>query len=221
MTVILMALACVDDRALLTVPVATSTSASELSPADGVTVTLTRAELTLSDLRMEGPATTALRWAPPRLIATAHAHPGHDFAGQVGGELVGTWTLDLLAAPVDLGAASCYTGAYATARLNLEPSPGVTLEGVATTLGGDVPFRFVVEPDQEVTGVPFEVVLDEAAPPEGVTLAVDLEHALSFVDWATPDTDGDGALTTADGSLANTVLFGVVATPTFTLNLEQ
>lgn len=220
MTVLLLALACVDDRALLTVPVATATSASELSPVEGVSVTLTRAELTLSDLRMEGPATTAGRWTPPRLVATAHAHPGHDFAGQIGGELVGSWTLDLLAAPVDLGAASCYTGAYATGRLNLEPSPEVTLEGVATTPTGDVPFRFAVQPDQEITGVPFEVVIDEAAPPAGITLGVDLEHALSFVDWATPDADSDGVLTTADGLLANTVLFGVVATPTFTLTLE-
>lgn len=52
-------------------------------------------------------------------------------------------------------------------------------------------------------------------------LGVDLAHALSFVDWTTPDADGDGALTEADGALANTVLFGVVATPTFTLTLEN
>jgi hypothetical protein len=142
-------------------------------------------------------------------------------AGDVAGELVGTWTLDLLGAPTELGSASCYEGTYATGRVNVEPSPAVTLEGVATTSTGDVAFRFVVEPEQEITGIPFEAELDADAPPSGLMLGVDLAHALSFVDWTTPDADGDGALTEADGALANTVLFGVVATPTFTLTLEN
>lgn len=211
---------CAEDRALLALPVTVSPSPGEVEPAAGVSVTLTTASLTLSDLRLEAPAQTARRLPLP-FVSTAHAHPGHDFAGDVAGELVGTWTLDLLGVATELGAASCYEGSYATGRVDVEPAPAVTLEGTATTSGGDVPFRFVVAPDQEVTGIPFEVELDADAPPSGLALAVDLAHALSFVDWTTPDADGDGALTEVDGALANTVLFGVVATPTFTLTLEN
>ena len=58
------------------------------------------------------------------------------------------------------------------------------------------------------------------SPPAGLVLTIDLAHALSFVDWRTADADGDATLTTADGALANTVLFGVVATPTWTLTVE-
>lgn len=212
---------CAEDRALLTLPVTASTSPGEVEPAEGVAVTLTTASMTLSDLRLEAPAETARRVLPIPFVSTAYAHPGHDFAGDVGGELLGTWTLDLLGPPAELGAASCYEGSYATGRVNIEPSPAVTVEGTATTAAGDVAFRFVVEPDQEITGIPFTAELDADAPPAGIALGVDLAHALSFVDWTTADADGDGVLTEADGALANTVVFGVVATPTFTLTLEN
>lgn len=212
---------CADDRALLPVPVTVTPSAAEVQPAEGVTATLTAASMTLTDLRLEAPAETARRGPILPFISPALAHPGHDFAGDVAGELVGTWTLDLLAGPTALGSASCYEGSYATGRVGILPSPSVLLEGTATTLAGEVAFRFTLEPDQEITGIPFAVELDADAPPAGITLGVDLGHALSFVDWATPDGDGDGLLTEADGVLANTVLFGVVATPTFTLALEN
>ena len=59
------------------------------------------------------------------------------------------------------------------------------------------------------------------APPAGALLTVDLAHALSFVDWRSPDEDGDGLLTEADGVNANTVTFGLLATPTYALTLVE
>lgn len=212
-------LACAgSDRALLQIPVAFRASEADLSLGDGVAVTLTAATVTLSDLRLEAPAATAglWRWLP---LSTAHAHPGHDFAGDVSGELTGTWTLDLLA-DQELGTASCYEGAYATGRLTVEPEPVSALEGTVTVDGVALPFHFEETPDQEITGLLFDALFDAEAPPSGIALGVDLAHALSYADWRAGDTDGDGALTVADGSFANTVLFGLVSTPTWTLTLE-
>lgn len=212
---------CAEDRVLLSIPVHVLPSASTAELDDGVTVELTAASLTLSDLRLEGPAQTAARHRPWSLVSTAHAHPGHDFAGEVAGELTGTWTVDLLGEQTLLGDASCYDGEVATARVRLDPDPGVRLEGTATVDGEVRPFAFAVAPDQEVTGIAFAATLDADAVPAGVAVSVDLAHALSFVDWTTPDGDGDGLLTVGDGELENTVLFGIVSSPSYSLTLEH
>ena len=81
---------------------------------------------------------------------------------------------------------------------------------------GEQPGQFA----EDVARIGFDAGITAAAPPSGITLAADPAHALAFVDWRTPDADGDGTLTTADGALANTALFGLVATPTWTLTLE-
>jgi hypothetical protein len=211
-------LACgTTDRALLSVPVTFKGATADVAPVDGVAVTLTEASVTVFDVRMEGLAQTAWRWSP---IATAQAHPGHDFAGDVAGELTGTWTLDLLGGDALLGDASCYEGEYATGRISLLADPVSVFAGTATVDGVATPFRFEVAPDQEITGLSFETTMAADTPPSGISLSVDLAHALSFADWRTIDADADGTLTTADGALANTVLFGLVATPTWTLTPE-
>lgn len=212
---------CAQDRTLLSVPVHLSPSSSTLELADGVTVELTTASLTLSDLRLEAPAEAASVLRSWSLIPTAHAHPGHDFAGDVAGELTGTWAADLLGEDTPLGEAACYDGEYATARLHLLPDPVAVLAGTATVQGQARAFSFELAPDQEITGLPFEANLDADAPPSGIALSVDLGHSLSFVDWTTPDDDGDDLLTTADGELGNTVLFGVVSSPSFSVTLED
>lgn len=207
--------ACAEDRALVSVPTHTVASPAEVD-AGGAAVALTEAAVTLSDWRFEAPPEVA--WLPP-LVSSAYAHPGHDFDGAVSGELAGTWTLDLLAA-TELGTAGLYEGAYATARVGI--APPVRLAGTAITAGGARPFRFTLAPDQALTGIPFEFTVSAAAPPSGLAVGVDLGHALSFVDWAAPDTDGDGVLTEADGAaVANTATFGVVATPTWSLRVEE
>ena len=218
MWIFLLAACATTDRALLTVPVTLRGAAAEVTPVDCVSVTLTEATVTLSDVRMEGYPQTAFRWSP---IPVAHAHPGHDFAGDVAGELTGTWTVDLLGGDTILGDAACYEGDYATGRISLLPDRATVLAGTATVDGMATPFRFEVAPDQEITGLSFETTISASAPPSGVHLSADLAHALSFVDWRTADADGDATLTTADGALANTVVFGVVATPTWTLAPEQ
>lgn len=213
-------LACsAEDRALLNIPVTFHASEAEASPVDGVDITFTTASITLSDLRLEAPAETASVW-DWSLISTAHAHPGHDFAGDVAGELTGTWTLDLLGDDVELGTAACYEGDYATGRLTVLPDPVAVLEGTVTVDGVSLPFRFEEGPDQEITGLDFDPIIDAAQPPAGIDLAVDLGHALSYSDWTAGDTDGDGTLTIADGSFANTVKFGLVSTPTWILTTE-
>lgn len=165
-------------------------------------VTLTEASVTFSDLRLEEPAAVAWldRWSP---ISTAVAHPGHDYPGDVGGELLGTFTLDLLAPDVKLGDAACYTGAYATGR--------VSLAGTAAILAGEhlgEPFRFEIAADQDIVGIPFDVELTEQAPFGAIELRFDPASALAYVDWSAPDT------------WANAALFGVVATPTWSLTIR-
>ena len=213
---------CATDRTLLEVPVTVAAAPSEVTTDDGIALTLTSASYALADLRFEYPAqTTASLWEALSPIASAYAHPGHDFNGGIGGELLGSWTIDLLAGPSELGQAAIYDGEYATGHLTLPPEGTVALTGTASTAAGERAFRFELLPDQEVTGIPFEVTIDPDRPPTGITLDVDLGHALSFVDWTTEDADGDDVLTSADGALENTVSFGVVATPSFHLSLEN
>jgi len=210
---------CAADRTLLAVPVTVDAAAPSVTDDAGMAITLTAATYTLADVRFEAPAVTTAglsRWLSP--VATALAHPGHDFTGDVAGELVGRWEVDLLGGPSALGRAAMYDGVYATGHLTLPAEGRVRLAGTAHTDAGDRAFDFEIVPDQPVTGIPFDATIDAAAPPEGITLSVELGHALSFVDWSTAS---DGPLTVSDGVLANTVLFGVVATPSFRLELED
>ncbi len=212
--------ACVADRAPLDVPVRFAAGEPTWT-VDGVDVRLTRAEATLADLWLEGPADARAAWRLPSLVPSAWAHPGHDFAGDLTGELVGTWSLDLLAGDAELGVARCYEGPTATARLQLVGTPPTRLSGVAVVDGTERPFDFVVPAASAIAGIPFTITLDAEAPPAGLRVGVDLAHALSFVDWRTPDADADGVLTVADGVLDRTVTFGVVSTPTWNLTRED
>lgn len=211
---------CAANRPLVQVPVIASTlPAAEIESGDALVV-LTEATVTFADLRLESPPSTARAWSFSP-IAVAHAHPGHDFAGDVGGELLGTWTVDLLGDSVELGSASCYDGTYATGRLTLAPEPTVVIAGEAYVSETPIPFRFELAPDQEVTGLAFDAVIAAEDPPRQIVVSVDLAHALSSVDWYSPDEDGDGVLTVADAKLGNTVSFGIVSTPTWNLSLED
>lgn len=217
--VLFLLVACgAEDPALLSVPVTFRAAGDEVTPAEGVVLLLNEATLSLSDLRLEAPAETAISWS---LIPAAHAHPGHDFAGDVAGELTGTWTLNLIGEDLRLGEAACYEGDYATGRLTVLPEPVARLAGTATLGGTTLPFLFELAPDQEITGLSFGAEMSADEPPGGIGLGVDLAHIFSFVDWQEGDTDGDGTLTVSDGTFGNTLLFGLVATPTWTIRLEQ
>lgn len=210
-----------ENPTLLAVPIHLAPSATDVTLDSGVRIELNEATYTLADIRLEAPAKRA-SYTPSWLFgSTAHAHPGHDFAGDVAGELTGTWTVDLLGDELHLGDANCYSGDYATGHFALVPDPNLVLAGTATV--GDTPraFRFALAPDQDITGLPFIETIDADAPPARIRLSVDLAHSLSFVDWNTTDDDNDDVLTLNDGNLANTVLFGVVSTPSFSLLLEN
>lgn len=211
---------CSSGRMTVDVPVRFVPGPSVVTPVEGVEVRLTEAQWTVSDLRLESPAATAWRRPWPSLISTAHAHPGHDFTGGVSGELLGTWTLDPLGEPVDLGPAKMLDGPYATARLHLDETPALHLSGEAAVDGTPVPFMLELGHQQEITGIAFDADVDPDAPPTGLVLGVDLAHALSFIDWHTPPGD-DGVLTSADGAVQNTLTFGVVSAPTWTLATEE
>lgn len=213
-------LACaLDTRELLELPVHVAPTAPTWED-DGVTVTLTEAVITLSDLRMEAPA-DPVAWLPS-LTATAVAHPGHDFSGSTYGELLGSFTVDLLAADTALAttdagddaAARVYEGAFATARLFVSTAH---LAGTATPLdGAPTGFAFDVTLEREVTEVPFTATLDAASPPSRLTLRAHLETLLAWADWST-DPGGDDQLTLDDGALSATVPFGVASTTTWLL----
>ena len=194
---------CVDDRALFAVPVEV---AGQVSDVHGLT--LTEARVTLADLRLEAPTTsTVALWSP---IPVAHAHPGHGSPGDVVGELLGTWEVDLLADPTPIGDLSLYAGAVQSGHLLVA---GAVFVGDAA----GHPFRFEVWPDDAVTAIPLDVVVRDR--PERLVLTVDVAHALGAVDWQTPD--DDGVLTEADGALANSVTFGLISTTTWSLTLEN
>lgn len=204
--IFLLLIACsADNRQQLELPITAEGAAIE-------SVQLDVAQVVVSDIRVEEPAAVAWR---PSLIPAAHAHPGHDMSGDTIGELLGTFTVDLLAEPTELGVATALEGELATGRVVLE---SVLLEGTGPE--GQA-FSFDVPAQTEIVGIPTSGVLSPDAPPQGLSLGISAEHMISYVDWTTPDTDADGVLTLADGLLGNTVTFGAVSTASFTMTLVE
>lgn len=212
----------VEDRLPIELPVrAGPLGEAAFTRPDGAEVALTAAVVTFSDLRLEEPAeadgSAWLRALWP--VSEAVAHPGHDPSGSVAAELLGTFTVDLLGDDVPLGVADGYEGAFATGRVHVAGT-AASFTGTFTPPGGEpLPLSIDVAADQDVLGIPFPETLDAEAPPASVDLRFDLAAALAFVEAQVVDEDGDGALTAADATFANTVRFGVVATPTWSLTL--
>ncbi|MEZ4235555.1 MAG: TonB-dependent receptor [Myxococcota bacterium] len=114
-----------------------------------------------------------------------------------------------------LGVGHCYTGPYATGRVTVSSA---VLAGWSDGAGEERPVPVRGRVDQDVVGIPFPVTIEAGAPPAGIASRFDPVHALSFVDWADADTDGDGVLTVADAPWDHTVPFGVVSTPSWSLS---
>lgn len=177
--------------------------------ADGVAITLTEATLTFADLRLYTPPAAIVVW--PSLVPTASAHPGAALRGETAGELLGTWTVDLLGGPVQLGSASCYLGAFATASLQL--AGALTLHGAATPATGEpVAFTFDTTLSDVAEDLLFETTL---TPDSALILSVHAAALLSHVDWSTAPVET--ALTLNDGALGNVVAFGARSADTWTL----
>jgi hypothetical protein len=215
----LLALACgYDDRLLLDIPFFATPAPAAWTLDDGTAIALTVATVELADVRLESPA-EAVAWSFS-LLPTALAHPGHDFAGDVGGELLGTFRVDLLADEVQLGVGRVYEGDYATGRVRLTATPASFAGTVTLPDQTTLPFRFEPTLDREVTEIDLVGSVDEAAPPRRVDLTLDAAAALSFVDWTTSP-GADGALDDADGALSATVPFGVAATPAWHISFIE
>jgi hypothetical protein len=178
--------------------------------ADGVEIELEEAWIVLADLRLEAPSSGAAK------------HPGHDFSGATSCELLGSWELDLLGEPLELGEATCLDGELATGRVVLSATPALSLAGIASIPdGGERPFSFELDLDDEITGIPMDDYLDASAPPLRLVLGISPAAMLSFVDWSSEDSDGDDLLSIEDDLLGNTVTFGAVSTASFTLTIED
>lgn len=202
---------CVGEgRAQIPLEVTAASADGAAFEVSGAQVELTTAAIGLADLR----------WQEPPLGA-ARVHPGHDYDGDVAGELLGSWSVDLLADAEPLGVATCYEGRLSTGSLSIAGEPlAAHLAGRLTPPGmASLPFDFQIALDAEVHGIPFEVEIDGDAPPQGILLTLSPAQMLSFADLAAGDTDGSGALDLADGALANSVPFGVVSTTAFTFTL--
>jgi hypothetical protein len=205
----------VDQPALVGVPVSAGGAWTGAATLDGVPVRLDEASVTFADLRLKAPAAPVVRFGG--FGAAAWAHPGHDFAGDVVGELLGSFTVDLLGEDTPIGEATCYAGATETATIQLAGE--VRLVGVATVDGVDRPFRLIVTEDTLVDGIPFEATIAAESPSPLLVLA-DPAELLSHVDLRTPDADGDGALTIADGVVENTLRFGARSVLAWSITAE-
>lgn len=211
---------CIDSRASVDVPTFAGPlgDPTALSLADGTTVSLTRAQVAFDDVLFEEPAVAA-RWS---LIPEARAHAGHDDSGAEVGELPGHFEVDLLDGEAELGTARLLDGEYATARMRWAGAvPSVVLEGSATPPGAAaVPFAFSILEEREVTNMPFVAAVDTESPPAALHLSIDLARILGESDFSTPDDNGDGVLTAADGDLAATVRFGARTSAAYTWEIR-
>ncbi|MCA9571522.1 MAG: hypothetical protein KC656_26975 [Myxococcales bacterium] len=159
--------------------------------------------------------TETYAWVPS-LVPSAHAHPGHELAGDVRVELQGRRMLDGLGSVVDLGLADGWTGDVATARLELH---AVSLSGSVTTADGRVlPFALELEVERGISGIPVDADL-RADIAQTFVLAFDPGAALDPVVWE--DADGDGRLTADDTQFFNTVLFGLTSLNAWSLWEER
>ena len=192
--------------------VATAPAGTSWVDEDGHAFQLEEGTLTIADLLLMEPNPLVARSWADWLLPTAYAHPGHDSAGPVAGELLGEYPIDLAADEVALGFAPLYEGDYGGAELSY-----VGAARFVGTVDGR-PFAITVTPDQHITAIPFDARFTMADAPV-LELSIDAAWMLSFVDWDDlPDDDGDGILTEADGDVANLVRFGLHSNAAFAVS---
>lgn len=210
---ILLLLACVDARRPLTFPIRYAELPSATLVVPGGTLQVDAATLQISDLHLQTePSASTAFWGFP-WASSAVAHPGHEFAGSVRGELIGEWDLDLLA-PTELGVVDAYEGSIATGSVLLDEAQWV-VRGTYTTASGSWPVDLQLTVDGVVTNIPLDLELNADTPPAELVLHLDLAQALSFSSWQ--DTDADGSITVQDGPFLNTMNFGLTSTSSWVL----
>lgn len=194
-----------------------------------IEVEISAGSLTFADLRLHAPAETAARWSPADLLlGRAHAHPGHDPAGDALLEALGVWTETVPGpAPAEvaaLGALSGWEGEVASGSLRLAPDAPQVLEGALREGEVELPFAVALTLDDPISGLRVSAELDAEAPPAGVSLGFDLGLALQPLLESGPldalDGDGDGALTEADAAADNALRFGLLSSNSWTITVD-
>lgn len=179
-----------------------------------------RFELTVLDLRLHEPLAAAWLGLPGLGVVgtkAARAHPGHEGAGDVRGELPGAFPLDLLRPPISLGTAQVYSGQLDSLSLGVGAAE---LRGTLQRDGQSLPFAFALDLGGErVEGIVLGLDLPAEGPAPRLVLRGDPSSfvARSLLAQA-EDTDGDGALGLADGSLENSLAFGLRSTTIWTVS---
>lgn len=189
--------------------------------ADGWTITLTQAEIALSQPTFYGNSTheTVAKKAPAFFaIPAAYAHAGH-VHGEADAEaaLDGSYVIDLLAdTPTVLGTLSMLPALYFDGKLRLEKSidgtHGLVLVGSAVDPeGGEHPFSVVIDVEGWVAGLEFDFLVASDSAPDALQIVVNLDALLADLDLSTitPDADGGLAIGPDSGDLYTALKAGI------------
>ena len=189
--------------------------------ADGWTITLTRAEIALSQPTFYGNSTheTVVKSSPGFFaIPAAYAHAGHAH-GEADAEaaLDGSYVVDLLAdTPTVLGTLSMLPALYFDGKLRLEKTiddgHGLVLAGSAVDSEGTAhDFALVIDVEGWVAGLEFDFLVTNESAPDALRLVVNLDTLLADLDLSTitPDADGGLAIGPDSGDLYTALKAGI------------
>lgn len=173
------ALGCSESEEAATVPRAVRVDGAGVTAVTsdlGYTVRLTRARAVIEGIAFTRSTIMAQRTAPRRgvlgwLVGAAHAHPGHEGAGEVVGALPGRFVIDWITGDrAALGTAELLEGGFDGARFLLTagtPADGLAaddpllghvmeLAGVASKDGTETEFAVAIQLDEDtlIEGIP-------------------------------------------------------------------
>jgi len=193
-------------------------SQDEIITNDDTTIVLTEARMALDTVEFttEGEMHARAGFLPALhelVIPTAYAHPGHSAGGEVVGELVGRYVLDLLEPGMVLGSATMlatdysganFTFAQAGASDGLEdgdPLIGHTFVLAGTAMRGDVEIEFAAYVDQDedraIIGLPLALLATEDSTEQlGLRFdpvdTIEGDTVFDGIDFVALDDDRDG-----------------------------
>ena len=221
-----------DEPVQVTLPMAASGEGLEaVTNAEGWTVAVSVFRLATADFEftIEGETHASIDhcpWQEVLGIRSAWAHPGHYAGGEVTGELLGNFILDLTDERQPLGDAVLLEEDYNGANLHFriaddtdeldadDPLLGHTayIEGEATKDDVTVAFTAIVDVEDgtEMVGAPFELTVTEETAGTIVWQVLTLDPSegdtiFDGLDFGTLDEDGDGLLEIVPDSDAHNV----------------
>ncbi len=226
-----------DETAQVTLPVkATGSGLETVTNTEGWEVTLSEFKLAISDIEFTigGETHASNESGLSRMLAPfAFAHPGHYAGGEVTGELLGNFVLDLMENSQALGDGTLLALDYNGVNLHFrvadesddiagdDPLLGHSayIEGIATKEDVEISFVAMVDVEEgtEMVGAPFNVTLNEESegtielevvtldPSEGDTL-------FDGLDFGALDEDGDGSVLIESGDSAHNIFMKTLIT---------